>query len=66
MDNTVYNKAMENFKNKTDKRILSNKKYYLKWTSKPRYISQKRFDNNFVPICKNRVTLKLMLNSTNV
>ena len=66
MDNTVYNKAMENFKNKTDKRILSNEKDYLKWTSKPRYISQKRFDNNFVPICKNRVTLKLMLNSTNV
>ena len=66
MDNAIYGKAKEGLKNKTDERLLSNKKDYLKWTSKPRYISQKIFNNNFVPICKNKATLKLMLNSKNV
>ena len=66
MDNAVYGKAKEDLKNKTDERLLSNKKDYLKWTSKPRYILQKIFNNNFVPICKNKVTLNLMLNSKNV
>ena len=66
MDNAIYGKAKEGLKNKTDDRLLSNKKDYLKWTSKPRYILQKIFNNNFVPICKNKVTLKLMLNSKNV
>ena len=66
MDNAIYGKAKEGLKNKTDERLLSNKKDYLKWTSKPRYISQKIFNNNFMPICKNKATLKLMLNSKNV
>ena len=35
------------------------KKDYLKWTSKPRYMSQKIFDNNLVAICKNKVPLTL-------
>ena len=66
MGNVVYKKAMEDLKNKTDEKLLTNKKDYLKWTSKPNYISQKIFVNSFVPICKKKVTLKLMLNSTNV
>ena len=31
----------------------------MKWTSKPRYISQKIFDNAFVARLKSKVTLKL-------
>ena len=66
MDNAIYGNAKEGLKNKTDQTLLSNKNDYLKWTSKPRYILQKIFNNNFVPIFKNKVTLKLMLNSKNV
>ena len=54
MDNAVYGRTTENYA-----RLLSNEKDYLKWTSKPRYISQKMFDNNLVPIFKNKVTLTL-------
>ena len=38
---------------------MSNKKGYLKWTSKPSYMSQKIFDANLVAIRKNQVTLTL-------
>ena len=34
-------------------------KYYLKWTSKPEYMSQKIFDNDLVAIDKSKVTLLL-------
>ena len=33
MDNAIYDKAKEDVKNKTDERLLSNTKDYLKWTS---------------------------------
>ena len=33
MDNAIYGKAKEDLKNKTDERLLSNTKDYLKWTS---------------------------------
>ena len=48
---------MENLRNRIDVKLVSNKKYHLKWTSKPNYMSQKVFDNNFVAIRKNKVTL---------
>ena len=46
-------------KNRIDLRLANNGKDYLKWTSKPSYMSQKIFDNNLVAICKNKVTLIL-------
>ena len=46
-------------RNRTDVRLASNKKEYLKWTSKPSYISQKIFDNNLVVIHKSKATEKL-------
>ena len=33
MDNAIYSKAKEDLNNKTDERLLSNKRVYLKWTS---------------------------------
>ena len=33
MGNAIYDKAKEDVKNKTDERLLSNTKDYLKWTS---------------------------------
>ena len=59
MDNAVYGKAMENLKSEIDRGLLSNEKGYLKWTSKPRYMSQNIFYNNLVAICKNKVPLTL-------
>ena len=53
MKNAVYGKTM----NVT---LISNKKDYLKWSSKPAYISQNIFDNDLVAIRKSKVTLKLI------
>ena len=50
---------MENLRNRIDVKLVNNKKDYIKWTSKPSYISHKIFDNDFVAICKNKVILTL-------
>ena len=41
---------MENVRNKIDAKLASNKKDYLKWTSKPSCMSHKIFDNDLVAI----------------
>ena len=55
--NNVYGKAMEKVRNRIDVKLVSNKKDYLKWTSKPSYISCKIFDNDL--IAKRKITLTL-------
>ena len=57
MNNAVYGNTMENFRSRIDVRIVSNKNDYLKWTSKPSYMSQKIFDNDLIAIRKSKVTL---------
>ena len=59
MNNAVCGKTIENLKNRICVKLASNKKDYLKWTSKPSYMSPKIFDNNLVAIFKNKVTLTL-------
>ena len=59
MNNPYYSKTIENLRNRTDVKLPSNEKEYLKRTSKPNYISQKIFDNDSVAIHKNKVTLTL-------
>ena len=59
MNNAVHGKAMENIRNRIYVNLVSNKKDYLNWESKPSYVSHKIFDNNLVAICKNKVTLML-------
>ena len=39
---------MENLRNRIDGTLVSNKKVYLKWASKPSYMSHKTFDNDLV------------------
>ena len=51
----VYQKTMENVRNRIDVKILRNKKNYLKWTSKPSYFSQKIFDKDLVVIRAGKV-----------
>ena len=50
---------MENLRNRIDVKLVSNKRDYLKWTSKLSYMSHKVFDNDLVAIRKNKVTLTL-------
>ena len=44
-NNAVYEKTMENLRNRIDVKLVNKKKNYLKWISKPSYMSQKIFDN---------------------
>ena len=46
MNNALYGKTMKNIRNRIDVKFVSNKKNYLKWTSKPSYMSQKIFGND--------------------
>ena len=50
---------MEKLRNRIDVRFVSNEKGYLKWTSKPSYMSHKIFDNNLVAIRESKDTSKL-------
>ena len=59
MNNAVYEKTMENLRNRIDVKLVSNEKDSLKWTSKPSYMSQKTFGNDLIAIRKNKVTLTL-------
>ena len=59
LNNVVYGKTMENLRNRIDVKLVINKKDYLKWKSKPSYMSHKIFDSYLVAICKNKVTLTL-------
>ena len=59
MNNPAYGKTTENLRNRIDVKIVSNKKDYLKWASKPSYMSHKIFDNDLVAIRKSKVTLTL-------
>ena len=54
MNNAVYSKIMENLRNRIDVRLVSNRKDYLKWTSKPSYMSQNVFHNDLVAIHKSK------------
>ena len=56
MNSAVYGKTTENLRNRIDLKLVSNEKDYLKWTSKPGYISCKVFDNDLVAIRKNKAT----------
>ena len=50
---------MENLGSRTDAKLLNNKRDYLKWKSKPSYMSHKIFENDSVGIRKIEVTLTL-------
>ena len=57
MNNGVYGKTMENVRNRIYVKLVSNKKEYLKWASKPSCMSNKIFDNDLVAIRKSKITL---------
>ena len=59
MNNAVYGKTRKNLRNRTDVKLINNKKVYLKYTLKPNYMLQKIFDKNLVAIRKRKIPLKL-------
>ena len=54
MSNAVYGKAMAKVRNRVDRKLVNNKKNYLKWTSKPSHGARK-----MVAIHKIKTTITL-------
>ena len=50
MINSVYGKTMENLRKRINARFVNNKKDFLKYTSRPTYVTHKFFHKNFVAI----------------
>ena len=52
---------MEYLRNRINRKLVNNKKGYLKCTSKPSYMSHKLFANNLLVIRKSKLALKLSI-----
>ena len=50
MINSVYGKAMKNLRKRINVGYVNNKKDFLKYTSRPTYVSHKLFNKNFAAI----------------
>ena len=50
LNNAVYGKTMENMRKRIKIRITTNEKDFLKYASRPKYISHKKFGKNLVVI----------------
>ena len=50
MINSVYGKTMKNLIKRINVRFVNNKKDFLKYTSKPTYVTHKAFNKNFAAI----------------
>ena len=60
MINSVYGKAMENLRKRINVRLGNNVKDFLKYTSRPTYVTHKLFDKDFAAI--HEIKPVLMLN----
>ena len=60
MINSVYGKTMENLRKKINVRFVNNEKDFLKYTSRPVYVTHKLFDKDFAAI--HEIKPVLMLN----
>ena len=58
MNKAIYEKTMENLRNRIDVKLVNKEKHYLKCTSKPGYMLHKIFENNLVAIRKRILALK--------
>ena len=50
MINSVYGKTMENLRKRSNVRFVNNKKDFLKYNSRPTYVTHKIFNKNFAAI----------------
>ena len=59
MANSVFGKTMENLRKKINVKLVNNGKDYVKYVSRPTFVSQKIFSKNFVAIHKVKPILLL-------
>ena len=59
MINFVYGKAMKNLRKWINVRFVNNEKDFLKYTSRPTYVTHKLFDKDFAAIHKIKPVLML-------
>ena len=59
MINFVYGKTMENLRKRINVRLATNEKDFLKYTSKPTYITHKIFVKNYAAIHEVKLVLTL-------
>ena len=59
MINSVYEKTMENLQKKINARLINNAKDFLKYTSRPTYITHKFFCKNYATIHEIKPVLTL-------
>ena len=57
--NSVYGKTMENLRKRINVRLVSNEKDFLKYTSRPTYVTHKLFDKDYAAIHKIKPVLVL-------
>ena len=57
--NSVYGKTMENLRKRINVRFVNNKKDFLKYTSRPTYVTHKLFDKDFAAIYEIKPVLML-------
>ena len=62
MINSVYGKTMENLRKRINVRLVNNEKDFLKYTSRPTYVTHKLFDKNYGAI--HEIKPVLMLNKS--
>ena len=60
MINSVYRKAKKNLRKRINVRLVNNEKYFLKYTSRPTYITHKSFGKDYAAI--HEIKPVLMLN----
>ena len=59
MNNSVFGKTMENLRKIINVKLVNNAKYYVRYISKPSFVSQKTFSKNFVAIHEIKPVLTL-------
>ena len=59
MNNSVLGKTMENLRKRINIKLINNAKDYVRYISKPSFVSQKIFSKNFVAIHEIKSVLTL-------
>ena len=59
MINSVYRKTMEILWKRINVRLVNNEKYFLKYTSRPTYVTHKLFDKDYAAIYEIKPVLML-------
>ena len=59
MNNSTFGKTMENLRKRINVRIINNTKDYIRYTSRPIFVSLKIFSEDFVAIHEIKPVLRL-------